>query len=118
MNKIKNYNDIQPNNHRCYEVIYYNISKTLHKMETPMIKACCNNKTIESLELLRLLVEQMVSKYKGNRLIDSKRKEREEKRRQGEQKMFDVAKIAKEDKKVEKTAQEILDEIKKIFASQ
>ena len=77
MKKIKIYNDIQPNHNLCFEVIYYNISKILQKMETPMIKACCNNRTIESLENLRLRVEQMVSKYKGDNLTAEKRKRKE-----------------------------------------
>ena len=76
MNKHKNFKDIQPNSSMSFEVVYYYLSKTLRRLEVPLIKAGCNEKIIDSMDIIRAKVEQMASKYKGDKVVYEKRKEK------------------------------------------
>ena len=93
MKEQKTFNTIQPNANIGFEVVYYHVSKVLKKLEMPLIKADCNDRTIASLDVIQKKIEQMVSKYKADKLVFEKAKRKEVKRKKQEKEARKLEKV-------------------------
>ena len=80
MKEHKKFNDIEPNPNMSFEVSYYYLCKTLRRLMNPLIKAGCNDKIIDSMDVISNKAEQMASKYKGDKAVYEKRKVKYKKR--------------------------------------
>ena len=80
MKEYKKFNDIEPNSNMSFEVAYYYLCKTLKRLETPLIKAGCNDKIIDSMDIIKTKAQQMASKYKGDKAVYERRKEKYKKK--------------------------------------
>ena len=80
MKEHKKFKDIEPNPNMSFEVSYYYLCKTLRRLIKPLIKAGCNDKIIDSMDVISDKVEQMASKYKGDKAVYERRKEKDRKK--------------------------------------